>query len=98
MPRKAIGEHTGGHADEEHRQAPHPHRDADEERRVRELEREPAQHDDLADHADGVQDHRGAEPSEVGEPEECQRSGRPFRAMNSGKAASALAPRITLVV
>ena len=36
--------------------------------------------------------------AEVGEAKEGQRSGRPFRAMNSGKAASALAPRATFVV
>src|SRR5205814_7430607 len=54
----------------EERERPHPERHADQERRVRQLEREPAEHDDLAHHPNGVQDGREPEATKVAEAEE----------------------------
>ena len=50
--REAIGERAGRGADEEEGQGAHAHRHAHEEQSVGELQREPAEDDDLAHHAD----------------------------------------------
>src|SRR5437762_2410358 len=63
-------EHARGHPHEEERERPHPERHADQERRVRQLEHEPAEHDDLAHHPNGVQDGREPEATKVAEAEE----------------------------
>jgi hypothetical protein len=73
MTRKPVGEHTGGHPDEEERDRAHGHRHPDEERRIRQLEGEPAQHDVLAHHPYGVQGHRDPETAEVRDAQERQR-------------------------
>ena len=48
-------------------------RGADEERGIRQLERQPAERDRLAHHPDGVREHRGAEAAEIAEPEQRER-------------------------
>ena len=73
MTRKAVGEHAGGHPDEEERDRAHGHRHPDEERRVRQLEGQPAEHDVLAHHPHGVQGHRDPETAEVRDAQERQR-------------------------
>jgi hypothetical protein len=61
MAREAVRDHAGRHAHEEQRQGARAHRGADQEGRVGQLEREPAEHDDLAHHSDGVQQRAHAE-------------------------------------
>ena len=70
MAREAIGQRAGRQADEEHRERAHSHRDAHQHGRVRQLEGEPAEDDDLAHHADRVQEDRRPETAKVGEAEE----------------------------
>ena len=66
----AVGEHARGHAHEGERQHAAAERGADQERRVRQLEREPAQHHQLAHDPDRVEEGAGAEAAKVAEPEQ----------------------------
>src|SRR5439155_10243758 len=70
MARDPIGQRTSRHTHEEERKHPRAHHRADHERRVRQLEREPSEHDDLAHHSDGVEEDRGPEAPEVSDREQ----------------------------
>jgi len=90
---KSVGEGAGRDADEEQGQHAHAHRDADEQRRVRQLEREPAEDDGLAHHPDGVEEHRHAETAKVGHADERGSKDGSNRAVESAPCPSHVRPR-----
>src|SRR5258705_10847966 len=67
MAGKPVGQHPGGRAHEEERQRPRAHGESDEEGRVGQLQREPAQHHHLAHHPHRAQEHGRRQAAELPE-------------------------------
>ena len=93
----AVGQHAGGQPDEEEGGHAESERHADQERRVREVEHEPAEDDLLARERDRVQQGGAGEPEEARQAEErrlgTESIGRPTVARRPGKRPSCGTPR-----